>query len=60
MVDLVKFLRNDILLQITLKKRLFELWNKYNFNIEEISGIFIQSTWNMNLFADYKLISVEN
>lgn len=41
-----------------IKKGLFELWNKYNFNIEEINKIFVQSIWNMDLFADYELISV--
>ena len=95
MVDLVKFLRNDLkmkeikeycnkyiseglevgkkysflgidkdyqdihyIIVNNIKKGLFELWNKYNFNIEKISKIFVQSTWNMDLFADYELISV--
>ena len=95
MVDLVKFLRNDLkmkeikeycnkyiseglevgkkysflgidknyqdihyIIVNNIKKGLFELWNKYNFDIEEINEIFVQSTWNMNFFADYELISV--
>ena len=41
-----------------IKKGLFELWNKYDFDIEEINKIFVQSIWNMDLFADYELISV--
>lgn len=95
MVDLIKFLRNDLkmkeikeycnkyiseglevgkkysflgidkdyqdihyIITSNIKKGLFELWNKYNFNIEEINKIFVQTTWNMDLFADYELISV--
>lgn len=95
MVDLIKFLRNDLkmkeikeycnkyiseglkigekysfngidrnyqdihyIIVNNIKKGLFELWNKYNFNIEEINKIFVQSIWNMDLFADYELISV--
>ena len=95
MVDLIKFLRNDLkmkeikeycnkyiseglevgkkysflgidkdyqdihyIITSNIKKGLFELWNKYNFNIEEINKIFVQTTWNMDLFADYEPISV--
>lgn len=95
MVDLVKFLRNDLkmkeikeycnkyiseglevgkkysflgidkdyqdihyIITSNIKKGLFELWNKYNFDIEEINKLFPMSTWNLRLIVNYELISV--